>query len=284
MTYINDYSFRYIFIDDGSTDDTLARIKKLREKTDLRYISFSRNFGKEAAMYAGLRASRGDFAVIMDVDLQHPPILIAEMIHKMEENGCDSCAARRVTRKGEPRIRSFFARAFYKIMNRYSDIEIIDGAVDFRLMNRKMVKAIVSMPETQRFSKGIFAWVGFETEWIEFENVKRVSGESKWSLWSLIKYAVDGFIDFAASPLKFVGVFGGITTVASGIYLMIEIVKTLIMGKDIPGYASTICLILFFGGLITAVLSVMGEYIGRMYMETKRRPVYIEKESNIDEN
>ncbi len=169
-------------------------------------------------------------------------------------------------------------------MNRYSDIEIIDGAVDFRLMNRKMVKAIVSMPETQRFSKGIFAWVGFETEWIEFENVKRVSGESKWSLWSLIKYAVDGFIDFAASPLKFVGVFGGITTVASGIYLMIEIVKTLIMGKDIPGYASTICLILFFGGLITAVLSVMGEYIGRMYMETKRRPVYIEKESNIDEN
>ncbi len=284
VTYIENYSFRYIFIDDGSTDDTLRKIKSLREKTDLKYISFSRNFGKEAAMYAGLRASRADFAVIMDVDLQHPPILIAEMIQRMEETGCDSCAARRVTRKGEPRIRSVLARAFYRIMNRYSDIEIVDGAVDFRLMNRKMVKAIVSMPETQRFSKGIFAWVGFDTEWIEFENVKRISGESKWSLWSLMKYAVDGFIDFAASPLKFVGVFGGFTAAASGLYLIFEVIKTIVMGKDIPGYASTICLILFFGGLITAVLSVMGEYIGRMYMETKRRPIYIEKESSADED
>lgn len=283
VTYIENYSFRYIFIDDGSTDDTLRKIKSLREKTDLKYISFSRNFGKEAAMYAGLRASRADFAVIMDVDLQHPPILIAEMIQRMEETGCDSCAARRVTRKGEPRIRSVLARAFYRIMNRYSDIEIVDGAVDFRLMNRKMVKAIVSMPETQRFSKGIFAWVGFDTEWIEFENVKRISGESKWSLWSLMKYAVDGFIDFAASPLKFVGVFGGFTAAASGLYLIFEVIKTIVMGKDIPGYASTVCLILFFGGLITAVLSVMGEYIGRMYMETKRRPIYIEKESSADE-
>ncbi len=284
VTYIENYSFRYIFIDDGSTDDTLRKIKSLREKTDLKYISFSRNFGKEAAMYAGLRASRADFAVIMDVDLQHPPILIAEMIQRMEETGCDSCAARRVTRKGEPRIRSVLARAFYRIMNRYSDIEIVDGAVDFRLMNRKMVKAIVSMPETQRFSKGIFAWVGFDTEWIEFENVKRISGESKWSLWSLMKYAVDGFIDFAASPLKFVGVFGGFTAAASGLYLIFEVIKTIVMGKDIPGYASTICLILFFGGLITAVLSVMGEYIGRMYMETKRRPIYIEKENSADED
>ena len=284
VTYIENYSFRYIFIDDGSTDDTLRKIKSLREKTDLKYISFSRNFGKEAAMYAGLRASRADFAVIMDVDLQHPPILIAEMIQRMEETGCDSCAARRVTRKGEPRIRSVLASAFYRIMNRYSDIEIVDGAVDFRLMNRKMVKAIVSMPETQRFSKGIFAWVGFDTEWIEFENVKRISGESKWSLWSLMKYAVDGFIDFAASPLKFVGVFGGFTAAASGLYLIFEVIKTIVMGKDIPGYASTICLILFFGGLITAVLSVMGEYIGRMYMETKRRPIYIEKESSADED
>ena len=284
ISSITGYSFRYIFIDDGSCDDTLEKIKGLDNHVKIKYISFSRNFGKEAAMYAGLRASRGDYAVIIDADLQHPPGLMAEMIETIEETGCDSCAARRVSRKGEPRLRSLFARAFDRIMNRYSDIEILDGAVDFRMMNRKMVRAIVSMPENQRFSKGIFAWVGFDTRWIEFENVKRISGESKWSVWSLTKYAIDGFIDFAASPLKFVGVFGSVTAIGSVLYLVIEILKTLIMGKDIPGYASTICLILFFGGLITTVLSVMGEYIGRMYMETKGRPIYIEKESNIDED
>lgn len=287
-TTIEGYGFSYIFIDDGSTDDTLEKIKALvcAEANDVHYISFSRNFGKEAAMYAGLKAAKdraADYAVIIDADLQHPPRLIAEMIKIIEEKGCDSCAARRVTRKGEPRIRSMFARAFYKLMNRYSDIEIIDGAVDFRLINRKMIKAIVSMPENQRFSKGIFAWVGFHTEWIEFENVKRLSGESKWSVWGLTKYAIAGFLDFAASPLKAVGVFGGITAVGATIYLIIEILKTLIMGKDVPGYASIICLILFFGGLVTAVLSIMGEYIGRMYMETKGRPIYIEKESDLDE-
>ncbi len=289
---IEGYDFRYIFIDDGSTDDTLEKIKDLAcsEKdaavSDVHYISFSRNFGKEAAMYAGLKASRdriSDYAVIIDADLQHPPKLIKDMIGKIEATGCDSCAARRVSRKGEPRIRSIFARAFYKIMNRYSDIEIIDGAVDFRMMNRQMIKAIVDMPENQRFSKGIFAWVGFDTEWIEFENVERISGESKWSVWSLTKYAIAGFIDFAASPLKAIGVFGGLTTLGSAIYLVVEILKTLIVGKDVPGYASIICLILFFGGLVTAVLSIMGEYIGRMYMETKGRPIYIEKESDLDE-
>lgn len=283
---IQGYNFRYIFIDDGSTDGTLDKIKSLALGSDenIKYISFSRNFGKEAAMYAGLKNSSADYAVVIDADLQHPPQLVKEMISKREETGCDSCAARRVSRKGEPKIRSIFARAFYKLMNRYSDIEIVDGAVDFRLMNRNMVKAIVSMPENQRFSKGIFAWVGFETCWIEFENVKRVSGESKWTVWGLTKYAVDGFLDFAASPLKFAGVFGGLTTLFSAIYLIIEILKTLIFGKDTPGYASTICLILFFGGLIIAILSIMGEYIGRMYMETKGRPIYIEKESNIEES
>ena len=300
---IDGYDFRCIFVDDGSTDSTLEIIKEMVQRADSRmpeapatsetpafavkYISFSRNFGKEAAMYAGLRTARennSDLAVIIDADLQHPPKLIKEMLKIIEEKGCDSCAARRVTRKGEPKIRSALARTFYKIMNHYSDIEIVDGAVDFRMMNRKMIRAIVGMPENQRFSKGIFAWVGFDTEWIEFENVKRISGESKWSLWSLIKYAADGFIDFAASPLRFLGVFGGITTAGSAVYIIIEILKTLVMGKDTPGYASTICLILFFGGLITAILSIMGEYIGRMYMETKNRPIYIEKESNIDED
>lgn len=277
---IEGYSFRYIFVDDGSTDGTLEKIKRLNKA---QYISFSRNFGKEAAMYAGLKNSTGNYALIMDVDLQHPPYLVKKMIEVMEETGCDSCAARRVSRKGEPRIRSCFARAFYRIMNRYSDIEIVDGAVDFRIMNRKMVKAIVDMPESQRFSKGIFAWVGFDTHWIEFENVKRISGESKWSVWGLAKYAIGGFLDFAASPLKFMGVFGGVTSLFSLLYLIVEVSKTLIFGKDTPGYASTICLILFFGGLIIAILSIMGEYMGRIYMEVKRRPIYIEKESNIED-
>lgn len=313
---IEGYEFRYIFIDDGSTDETLQKIRRLAALQDsakadasdapgsdtilgatgdpdpgnpgacpkVSYISFSRNFGKEAAMYAGLQASDGDFAVIMDADLQHPPHLVAEMIRIVEETGCDSCAARRVSRKGEPKVRSALARAFYKLMNRYSDIEIVDGAVDFRLMNRKMVKAIVGMPENQRFSKGIFAWVGFSTEWIEFENVRRIAGESKWTMWGLMKYALDGFIDFAEAPLKFVGVLGGLTTLCSAVYFIIEFLKTVIVGKDTPGYASTICLILFFGGLIIAILSLIAEYIGRMYMETKGRPIYIEKESNIDED
>ena len=303
FSQIEGYSFRYIFIDDGSSDETLKKIRQLAALQDsakadapgasagsakftpqVSYISFSRNFGKEAAMYAGLQASKGDFAMIMDADLQHPPQLVAEMIQIVEETGCDSCAARRVSRKGEPKIRSALARAFYKLMNRYSDIEIVDGAVDFRLMNRKMVKAIVGMPENQRFSKGIFAWVGFNTEWIEFENVKRIAGESKWTMWGLMKYALDGFIDFAEAPLKFVGVLGGLTTLCSAVYFIIEFLKTVIVGKDTPGYASTICLILFFGGLIIAILSLIAEYIGRMYMETKGRPIYIEKESNIDED
>lgn len=282
-------SFSYIFVDDGSTDGTLETIKKLCQEAvervvSIKYISFSRNFGKEAAMYAGLRASDSDYALIMDADLQHPPQMIGSMISRLEETGADSCAARRVSRKGEPKIRSMFARLFYKVMNRFSDIEIADGVVDFRLMSRRMVRAIVNMPENQRFSKGIFAWVGFDTCWIEFENVERIAGESKWSVWSLTKYAIDGFIDFAVSPLKFVGVFGSITAAGSAVYMIVEIVKTLILGKDVPGYASTICLILFFGGLIIAILSVIGEYIGRMYLETKGRPIYVEKESNIDES
>ena len=303
--YENSYCFAYIFIDDGSKDGTLEQIRRVAdqaaaEQTTVKYISFSRNFGKEAAMYAGLKASAdavtavseeaaagkgaaADFAVIMDADLQHPPRLIADMLKTAEETGCDSVAARRVSRKGEPKIRSVFARLFYKLMNKYCEIEIVDGAVDFRLMSKRMVKAIADMPETQRFSKGIFAWVGFDTQWIEFENVQRLSGETKWTVWGLTKYAIDGFIDFADSPLKFAGAFGGFIAAGSAIYLIIEIIKTIVMGKDTPGYASTICLILFFGGVIIAILGLIGEYVGRMYLETKRRPIYIEKESNISD-
>ena len=230
--YENSYDFAYIFIDDGSKDGTLEQIRRVADQaaagqTTVKYISFSRNFGKEAAMFAGLRASAdastagehgaADFAVIMDADLQHPPRLIADMLKKVEETGCDSVAARRVSRKGEPKIRSIFARLFYKLMNKYCEIEIVDGAVDFRLMSKRMVKAIADMPETQRFSKGIFAWVGFDTQWIEFENVQRLSGETKWTVWGLTKYAIDGFIDFADSPLKFAGAFGGFIAADSSI-------------------------------------------------------------------
>lgn len=287
--YKHSYDFAYIFIDDGSTDGTLEQIRRIAgsaaEQDAVKYVSFSRNFGKEAAMCAGLRASargQADYAVLMDADLQHPPRLIADMLKKVEATGCDSVAARRVSRKGEPKIRSIFARLFYKLMNRYCEIEIVDGAVDFRLMSKRMVKAIADMPETQRFSKGIFAWVGFDTEWIEFENVQRLRGETKWTVWGLTKYAIDGFIDFADSPLKFAGAFGSVIAAGSAVYFIVEIIKTIVMGKDTPGYASTICLILFFGGAIIAILGLIGEYIGRMYLETKRRPVFIEKESNID--
>lgn len=293
--FVREYCLRYIFVDDGSTDGTLHEIKNVSRQavddlTVVKYISFSRNFGKEAAMYAGMKESvypagetaGADYTVLMDCDLQHPPELLLDMIRTLEETDCDCVAARRVNRKGEPAVRSIFARAFYKIMNRYCDIDIVDGAVDYRIMKRSMVKAIVDMPETRRFSKGLFAWVGFDTQWVEFENSKRLHGESKWTMWSLTKYAIDGFIDFADSPLKMTGVFGGIVSGGSLIYLIVIIVKTLIVGKDTPGYASTICLILLFGGLIIAILSVIGQYMGRMYMETKRRPIYIEKESNTD--
>ncbi|MDO4393789.1 MAG: glycosyltransferase family 2 protein [Bacillota bacterium] len=284
-TGIGNCRFNYIFVNDGSSDNTLEIIKELAQGNEqVKYISFSRNFGKEAAMYAGICNSRGDYAVIMDADLQHPPALIKDMLETIERTGCDCCAARRVNRKGEDKIRSLCAGLFYKLMNRFSDINIADGVLDFRLMNRNMVRAIRQLPENRRFSKGIFAWVGFDTRWVEFENVRRMKGESKWSVWSLIKYAMDGFIDFAVSPLKFAGWFGGVVAVGSAVYLIVEIIKTLVLGRDTPGYASTICLILFFGGMTIAILGLIGEYIGRMYMETKGRPVYIEKESNIHED
>ena len=293
---IEGYDFSYIFIDDGSSDETLEKIKELIESAEnrdipIRYISFSRNFGKEAAIYAGLQASAegcdgmiADYTILMDADLQHPPRLIPEMIRTVETEDCDSCAARRVSRKGEPCIRSAFSSLFYKLMNRFCDINIVEGATDYRIMSRRMVKAVVSMPESQRFSKGIFAWVGFDTKWIEMENVERKAGESSWSMWKLLSYAVAGFLDFAEAPLKFAGFIGGIVSVLAGVYLVLELIKTIVVGKDLPGYESLICLILIFGGMIIALLSILGEYIGRMYLELKGRPIYIAKETGDNIN
>ena len=276
--------FEFIFVNDGSTDKTKDVIKDLaaRDK-DVRYVIFSRNFGKEAAMYAGLEASKGDYVAILDADMQDPPSLIPEMIKSLDNDECDIVAARRVTRKGEPKIRSFFARRFYKLINRMIEVEIADGARDFRLMKRIVVDAILELSERQRFSKGIFAWVGFRTKWIEHVNVERVAGETKWSFWKLFKYAIDGIVAFTTAPLRLATIAGFASAVAAFGYMIYYFIRAVILKiyNDVPGYPSLLCFILFIGGLILMALGILGEYIGRTYIEVKGRPIYIKAE---DEN
>lgn len=284
VSKIEGYSFSFIFIDDGSKDNTLAEIKKLAlDHSNVKYISFSRNFGKEAGMLAGLKATTADRVAIIDADLQHPPELIEKMLYAIDVEGYDSCSARRVSREGEPKIRSFFSRMFYKLINKMSEVEIIDGAVDFRMMTRQMVDAIVAMPEVNRFSKGIFCWVGFNTKWIEFKNVERIAGESRWSFWSLFRYAIDGIVAFTTFPLRLATIIGSCVSLSAFVYLIVELIKTLVTGIDQPGYASTIIILLFIGGVIIMALGIIGEYLARMYTETKRRPVFITRETNIVE-
>jgi len=276
------YLFRYIFIDDGSADDTLDIIKSFsKEYDDIDYVSFSRNFGKESAMYAGLKHVTGDYTAIIDADLQHPPSMLADMLRAVEEEGYDSCSARRVSRKGEPKLRSWFARAFYKLINSMSEVEIADGAVDFRLMSKRMTEAVLELSEVQRFSKGIFAWVGFKTKWIEFHNVKRFAGESKYSLWKLFKFALDGITAFTTVPLRFASIAGLAISVLSFGLIIYELVKTLFFGAETPGYTSTFIMMLLIGGIMLLSSGILGEYLARMYMETKRRPIYIEKQSSF---
>lgn len=271
-----------IFVDDGSRDSTLEAIKSIAEKdSSVKYISFSRNFGKEAAMLAGLKMSRADFVGIIDADLQHSPELIPEMLKAVADEGYDIAAARRVDRSGEAKLKSAFSRAFYKLINRISDAQIEEGAQDFRIMSRKVVNAIISMPEYNRFSKGIFSWVGFKTKWFEHENQKRVAGTTKWSFWKLFTYAVDGIIGFSTAPLKLSLIVGTFTSLIGFLYALYTIVKTLIFGPDVNGYPSLICAILIIGGLVLISLGITGEYIARMYMEVKNRPDYIINETNI---
>lgn len=271
-----------IFVDDGSRDSTLEAIKSIAEKdSSVKYISFSRNFGKEAAMLAGLKMSRADFVGIIDADLQHSPELIPEMLKAVADEGYDIAAARRVDRSGEAKLKSAFSRAFYKLINRISDAQIEEGAQDFRIMSRKVVNAIISMPEYNRFSKGIFSWVGFKTKWFEHENQKRVAGTTKWSFWKLFTYAVDGIIGFSTAPLKLSLIVGTFTSIIGFLYALYTIVKTLIFGPDVNGYPSLICAILIIGGLVLISLGITGEYIARMYMEVKNRPDYIINETNI---
>ncbi|WP_165042450.1 glycosyltransferase family 2 protein [Dysgonomonas sp. ZJ709] len=271
--------FEFIFVNDGSKDKTLSVIKGLKDVDDrVRYVSFSRNFGKEAGIYAGLEASTGDYVALMDADLQDPPSLLKEMYDTLKTEDYDCVATRRLDRKGEPAIRSFFAKQFYQLINKISDTEIVDGARDFRLMSRQMVNAIIDLSEYNRFSKGIFGWVGFNTKWISYENIERVAGATKWSFLSLFFYSIEGIIAFSTRPLYIASAFGILFCVIAFLMICVIIMKTLIWGDPVDGYPSTICIIFFIGGIQLFCLGILGQYLSKTYLETKRRPIYIVKE------
>lgn len=267
-----------IYVDDGSRDGTVLEVKKLHEEDGrVRLVSFSRNFGKEAAIYAGLQKCRGDFAVLMDADLQDPPSLLPEMYSYIEQ-GYDSVATRRVTRKGEPLIRSFFARMFYKLMNKISRTEIVDGARDYRLMTRQVVDAILSMTEYNRFTKGIFGWVGYQTKWLEYENVERRKGETKWSFWKLFLYSLEGIIAFSTVPLTIASVVGVFFCLVAFIIIIVTIVRKLVFGDPTSGWPSLVCIIMMVSGVQLFCLGIVGQYLSKTYMEVKRRPIYLVRE------
>ena len=282
MSKLN-YDYKILLINDGSKDNTLAIMKSIAEKDNhVKYLSFSRNFGKEAAMYAGFCNANADYVCVMDADMQDPPSLLPKMLEIIHKEGYDSVATRRKDREGEPPIRSFFARAFYRLINKISDADIVDGARDFRLMKRDMVEAIVNMTEYNRFSKGIFGWIGFKTYWLSYDNVERVAGETKWNFWKLTKYAIDGIINFSHAPLSAVSWFGVFMTMISFLTLLGIIIRKLIYDDPVAGWASTICVIIFIGGLQLFCLGVIGQYISKMYLETKKRPHFIIEETNDD--
>ena len=281
---MRDCEFEILFVNDGSKDRTLELMKELAEKDGrVKYISFSRNFGKEAAIYAGLEHASGDLVAIMDADLQDPPRLLPEMYRAVTEEGYDSVATRRVTRKGEPPIRSFFARMFYRLMNKMCKTEVVDGARDFRLMTRPFVDSLLSMKEYNRFSKGLFGWVGFRTKWIEFENVERVAGETKWSFWKLLLYAIDGMVAFSTMPLSVAALIGILMCVIAAISIIFIIVRQLCFGGSAFGWPSMVCIMIFIGGVQLRCRGIMGQYLAKTYLEVKNRPIYICKETNIEE-
>lgn len=283
LTSIN-YEYELLFINDGSTDNTLSILKTIANKDPfIKYFSFSRNFGKESAMYAGFCNATGDFIAVMDADMQDPPSLLPKMIEILEKEGYDSVATRRTTRKGEPIIRSYFAKQFYKIINKISDADIVDGARDFRLMKRDMVNAIVAMSESNRFSKGIFGWIGFKTYWLPYENIERVAGNTKWNFWKLCIYAIDGIISFSNAPLGISSWFGIIMTFISFLYLIFVLLKRIIYGDPVAGWASTISVITFIGGLLLFCLGIIGQYIAKIYIEVKKRPHFIISETNKED-
>ncbi|HIX06557.1 MAG TPA: glycosyltransferase family 2 protein [Candidatus Fournierella pullicola] len=275
--------FEFIFVDDGSKDNTLAIARDLHQKdARVRYISFSRNFGKEAGILAGLEAAKGDYVAMMDADLQDPPALLPQMLDALLQEDYDCAATRRTNRKGEPPIRSFFARMFYKIINRLSDADIVDGARDYRLMRRRMVDAILALPEYNRFSKGIFGWVGFKTKWLEYVNVERVAGETKWSFWKLFLYSLEGIVAFTTAPLALASLVGIIFCVLAFVMIVFIIVRTLLFGDPTSGWPSLVCIIFLCSGVQLFCMGVLGQYLAKTYMEVKRRPVYIVRETEAD--
>ncbi len=276
----SELSFEYLFINDGSKDKTLDMLRELAKKDEcVRYISFSKNFGKEAGMYAGLQNSKGDYVVILDADLQHPPKFIPKMYDYVKNQGYDCATTRRVSRKGESKVRSWFARLFYKLMNKISQTEIVDGAQDFRFMTRQMVDAILSMQEYNRFSKGIFSWVGFNTKYIEYENVERAAGTTAWSFMGLLKYSLEGIFAFSTAPLALASLLGIMSCLVAFVIIVVTIVKTLVFGESVQGYPTTLCAIFFVGGLQLFCTGILGQYLSKTYLETKKRPIYIAKET-----
>ncbi|WP_405308696.1 MULTISPECIES: glycosyltransferase family 2 protein [Methanobrevibacter] len=281
---LKDYNFEVIYVNDGSSDNTLKYIKELASKnSNVKYISFSRNFGKESAIFAGLKYASGDYICLMDADLQHPPKLIPEMLEAVLDEGYDVAAARRVSRKGEPKIKSFFSHRFYKVFNKISDIDMVEGATDYRIMTRQVVDSVLNLPEYNRFSKGLFQWVGFDTKWIEYENIERIAGESTWSFWGLIKYSIEGLVAFTTLPLSVSTFLGMVFSVIAFIYMLFIIIRYLIYSEAVPGYPTLICSLLLLGGIQLLSIGVLGKYLEKTYFEAKNRPIFIVKESNIEE-
>ena len=275
----------YLFVDDGSVDGTMDVIRRLHEEDPrVHYVSFSRNFGKEAAIYAGLENAAGDYVAILDADLQDPPALLPEMLRIVTEEGYDCVGSRRVSRKWEPPIRSWFARMFYRIMNRISSADVVDGARDFQLMNRKVVSAILSMKEYNRFSKGIFGWVGFKKKWLEYENIERAAGETKWSFWKLLLYALDGIVAFSTMPLVIASVMGILFCVLAFAAIIFIIIRTLVFGDPTSGWPSMVCIIMLVSGVQLLCIGILGQYMAKTYLETKRRPLYLVEEARLDED
>ena len=280
---MGDYDFEYLFVNDGSKDATLQKIRELAAEDErVHYLSFSRNFGKEAALLAGLSYAKGDYVTTMDADLQDPPSLLPQMAAMLEAGDCDNVATRRVNRQGEPKIRSFFARMFYKVMRKLSHIEIADGARDYRLMNRAMVDSILSVSEYNRFSKGIFGWIGFKTKWLPYKNVERVAGETKWSFFKLFKYSLDGIVNFSQAPLSIASISGLVFTFIAFFMILFVVVRRLIFGDPVAGWASTVVIILFIGGIQLLSIGILGLYLSKLYLEAKDRPIYLIGESNIE--
>jgi glucosyltransferase len=277
---MSEVSFEFIFVDDGSNDGTLDAVRALRDRDPrVRFVSFSRNFGKEAALFAGLKHATGDYVVLIDADLQDPPELIPEMYRAVVEDGYDCAAARRTSRRGESPIRSLFAEAFYRVFNMISKTPLVSGARDFRLMSRQMVDAILELSEVNRFSKGLLTWVGFNTTWIEYSHVDRFAGTTKWSFFGLVRYSIEGIVDFSTAPLALASALGFLFCIVAFVWVIVIVVRTEVMGNEVAGWSSLACIVLFASGLQFFTIGIMGQYIARTYLETKRRPVYVVRET-----